>query len=95
VTWRSPFVAHARGYSTGDGAGRLRVAFRERTADPPALDRVGFRDPEGRLVGERAVPAGVYELAVDLDPLAASDADGELVGFHDGHEVDAVPMFYH
>lgn len=105
TTWRSDYVAHARGYSTGDGGGRLDVAFRRRTGDPPvldgvgfrdgSLDAVGFRDPEGRLLGRRSVPAGVRELSFEVSDLRAFDADGELVVFQDGREADTVTMFYH
>jgi hypothetical protein len=93
VTWRSDYVAHARGYDTGDG-GRLHVAFRRQTGDGPTLDELAFRDPDGRIVGRRSVPGGVRELAMDLPSLTVHDADAELVGFVDGREVDAVPMFY-
>jgi len=94
ITWRSDFVAHARGHSTADG-GRVHVAFRDRTGDPPLLDAVGFRDPDGEVLGRRSIPAGVRSLSVDLDALVARDRDGELVGYQDGREVEALRMFYH
>lgn len=94
VTWRSPNVAHARGYSTGDGSGRVHVAFRERTGEG-SLDAVAFRDPAGRVLGRRPVPDGVRELSFGVDPLTDAAGDGELVGVRDGRAVDAVPMFYH
>jgi hypothetical protein len=95
VTWRSPFVAHARGYSTGDGGGRIHVAFRERTADPPAVDELAFRTPAGDIVGRHTVPSGVYATEFRVDPLAVFEADADLVGYQGGVEVDAVPLFYH
>jgi len=94
VTWRSDYVAHAHGWETGDGRGRVTVAFRRRTGLGPTLDAVGFRDPEGRLVGRAAVPADVHEVTFTVDPLTVSEADGELVGFRDGDVVDRIPMFY-
>lgn len=94
-TWRSDYVAHAHGSDTGDGRGRLHVAFRRRTDLGPALDAVGFRDPEGRELGRRSVPSGVREFAFALDPLTVYEDDGELVGVRDGRVVDRIPMFYH
>jgi hypothetical protein len=95
VTWRSDAVAHVRGYSTGDGGGRVHVAFRGRTADPPAVDTLVLRTPEGRTVGRASVPAGVREFAFEVDPLESFAADGELLGFREGQKVDSVPLFYH
>ncbi|MDG5778726.1 hypothetical protein VB773_21035 [Haloarculaceae archaeon H-GB2-1] len=95
VTWRSDFVAHARGYSTGDGGGRLHVVFRSPTGDPPALDALAFRTPDGEVVGRTDVPAGVTEHSFRIDPLTAFEADGELVAFRNGSKLDAVPLFYH
>lgn len=95
VTWRADHVAHARGYSTGDGRGRIEVAFRERTG-ADSLDAVAFRNPDGEVVGRRSVPEGVRELAFELDPLTArDDGDSEVLGLRAGREVDTVPMFYH
>jgi len=94
VTWRSDHVAHATGHSTGDGGGRIQVAFRRRTRDG-SPDAVAFRDPEGRIIGRREVPPDVVELGFDGDPLTVFDDDGDLLGLRDDREVDAVPMFYH
>lgn len=94
VTWRADHIAHARGYGTGDGGGRLEVAFRERTG-VNGLAAVAFRNPEGREVGRRAVPDGVRELTFAVDPLTAAEADGQLLGHRNGETVDVVPMFYH
>jgi len=94
-TWRSDYVAHVHGRGTGDGRGQVTVAFRRRTGLGPTLDAVGFRDPEGRLVGRAAAPTGVREFSFAVDPLTVFEADGELVGFRNERVVDRIPMFYH
>jgi len=94
-TWRSDYVAHAHGWETGDGRGQITVAFRRRTGLGPTLDAVGFRDPEGRLVGRAAVPTEVREFTFAVDPLTVFEADGELVGFRDERVVDRIRLFYH
>lgn len=94
VTWRSDYVAHARGYDTADG-GRLHVAFRRPTGEGPTLDELALREPDGTVAGRWSVPSGVYGVTVDLDTLTVHEGDAYLVGYVDGREVDAVPLFYH
>lgn len=94
VTWRSDYVAHVRGYDTADG-GRLHVTFRRPTGEGPTLDALALREPDGTVAGRWSVPSGVYGVTVDLDSLTVHEGDAYLVGYVDGREVDAVPLFYH
>jgi hypothetical protein len=94
-TWRADHIAYAGGYGNGDGTGTLEMAFRQRTGGAPnPLDAVEFRDPTGRVVGERSVPSGVWRATMEIDPLERFDDHGRLVGLWNGRPVEEIEFFY-